>query len=341
VITERGRRDVAAGRAMAAGLTESLAYGVTTIGDITTESDDVSESAAAHLTLRLGEPRADRTGPDVFRFVEVIAFSRARADSALAAVKGRLEELSRARPNARLGISPHAPYTVSPNLLQELIVLACERKMPVAMHLAETTDELEFLRAGTGAFQSLLDERSMWDAAAVPRESRPLDYLRLLAKAPRALVIHGNYLDTEEHAYLATRRERMSLVYCPRTHEYFEHAPYPLAELVSAGVNVALGTDSRASNPDLDLLSEMRQVAQIHPKIDLHAILRMGTIAGAKALGCDDEIGTVAPGKLANLIAIPLTNDAGKTPNDMLDAILANPSRPTAVWFRGRQSSVM
>ena len=86
--------------------------------------------------------------------------------------------------------------------------------------------------------------------------------LRMLADAPRALVIHGNYLDDEELAFLAANRERMSLVYCPRTHAYFEHPPYPLAKHLKLGVRVALGTDSRASNPDLDLLAEMRHVAQ-------------------------------------------------------------------------------
>ncbi len=132
--------------------------------------------------------------------------------------------------------------------------------VPVAMHLAESREELDLLRDGTGPFQDLLDERSMWDPQAIPLGSRPLDYLRMLADAPRALVIHGNYLDDEELAFLGANRERMSLVYCPRTHAYFFHPPYPLGRALAAGVHVALGTDSRASNPDLSLLEEMRFV---------------------------------------------------------------------------------
>ena len=97
------------------------------------------------------------------------------------------------------------------------------------------------LRDGTGPFQELLEERSMWDAEAIPRGSRPLDYLRMLAEAPRALVIHGNYLDAEERAFLAEHADRMSLVYCPRTHAYFGHPPYPLAELLAAGVQRGAG----------------------------------------------------------------------------------------------------
>ena len=76
----------------------------------------------------------------------------------------------------------------------------------------------------------------------------------MLATAHRALVIHGNYLAGDEIDFVAAHRERMSLVYCPRTHAYFGHEPYPLAEMLAAGVRVAVGTDSRASNPDLRLL---------------------------------------------------------------------------------------
>jgi cytosine/adenosine deaminase-related metal-dependent hydrolase len=235
------------------------------------------------------------------------------------------------------GISPHAPYTVSPILLRQLVTLARTRNMPLAMHLAESREELAFLKTGTGPFQELLDERSMWDAEAVPRGSRPLDYLRLLADAPRALVIHGNYLNDEEMAFLAGKRERMSLVYCPRTHAFFQHEPYPLTAAIAAGVRVALGTDSRASNPDLDLLAEMRFVARAYPTIDPHDVLRMGTLLGAEALGREDEVGSLTPGKLANVVAVPLPEDLRGTPNDLLAAILAYGWPVSSVWLRGAE----
>src|SRR5437868_14871654 len=114
----------------------------------------------------------------------------------------------------RQGFSPHAPYTVSPRLLKELILIARHFDWPMAMHIAESREELELLRDGTGPFRELLEERSMWDEGAVPRGSQPLDYLRTLAKAPRAIVIHGNYLDYEELRFLGANRDRMSLVFC-------------------------------------------------------------------------------------------------------------------------------
>jgi cytosine/adenosine deaminase-related metal-dependent hydrolase len=317
VIAERAKRNFTPDVAIAAGLRESRTRGVTMLGEIAT--GDAVAYAESDATV----------------FVEVIGFSKARAESSLAATSARLEELKNIQPKLQTGISPHAPYTVSHQLLQQLIALARERHLPIAMHLAESAEELGFLRDGTGPFQTLLAERSMWDADAVPRGSRPLDYLRHLAHAPRALVIHGNFLDAEERSFLATHRDRMSLVYCPRTHEYFAHPVYPLAELLQAGVNVALGTDSRASNPDLNLLAEMRHIAQTYRSIDPHEILRIGTIAGAEALSRGHEMGSLGPGKLANLVAIPIPDEAAKSAEDALAAIFADQSLPSRVWRRG------
>jgi cytosine/adenosine deaminase-related metal-dependent hydrolase len=318
VIAERGRGDYQREDAIAAGLRESLRHGVTTIGEI----------AAGGMTTAYGDM-------EVTAFVEVIGFSRARANSALAAAVERIDEFQRAGNRSRLGLSPHAPYTVSPELLRSLIALAHERHLPVAMHVAESVDELELLHSGTGRFQELLDERSMWNEGAIPRGSRPLDYLRMLAEAPRALVIHGNYLGEDEWTFLARHCDRMSLIYCPRTHEYFAHPPYPLAQHLSAGVNVAIGTDSRASNPDLDLLAELRHVAGRHDDVAPDDILHMGTLAGAQALGRADEIGSITPGKLANLVAIPIPGDLGAAPSEVLAAMLADDAKPCEVWHRG------
>jgi len=264
--------------------------------------------------------------------IEVIGFSKARAASAFAAVSERLATArslllnpssSLLAPRASLGLSPHAPYTVSPDLLRKLIELAAAHGLPVAMHLAESIDELEFLADGSGPLRELLEERSMWDAQAIPRGSRPLDYLKMLADAPRALVIHGNYLGSEEHALLAEHSDRMSLVYCPRTHDYFRHERYPLTELLAAGVRVALGTDSRASNPDLSVLGEIRHVARTHPSVAPSTVLRLGTLAGAEALGRADTLGSITPGKRAHMVAVSLPADANGNPEDLLAALLA------------------
>jgi len=355
VIAERQGRIRTPADAIAAGLRESAASGVTTIGEIAANGwSGLNDSETADGPLPL----------HMVLFLEVIGFSRVRAASALAAVEERLADMrtcllapSRTghlsdqsirdqsisgqsiadQASIQLGLSPHAPYTVSPDLLRQLVALARRRDLPVAMHLAESADELDLLSAGTGPLQELLDERSMWDAGVIPHASRPLDYLKMQAEAPRALVIHGTYLDAEARSFLAARADRMSLVYCPRTHAYFKHAPYPLGELLAAGVRVALGTDSRASNPDLDLLAEMRFIARAHPNVSPHDNLRMGTLAGAEALGRGKETGSLTPGKLADLVAVPLPDDARGAPEELLAVLLAAAERPCAVWLRGHE----
>lgn len=320
VIAERGRGDTTAADTVAAGIEESVAAGVTTLGEIATAPFESYTSSDVHLTL----------------LSEVIGFSRARAASAFAAAKERFAAVV-TNPRLRQGVSPHAPYTVSPTLLERLIGLARQRDMPVAMHLAESPEELQFLAEGRGPFQELLEERSMWDADAIPLNSCPRDYLRMLSAAPRALVIHGNYLADDEREFLAAQSDHMSLVYCPRTHAYFQHSPYPLDELLATGVRVVLGTDSRASNPELSLFAEMRHVAKAHPSIAPAVILRMATLDGANALGWATEVGSLTPGKSADLVAVPLPPGASGAGNELLAAVLHSVEQPSGVWSHGRE----
>ncbi len=315
VIGTRHRGDRDATAAIRTGLRESLRGGVTTIGEISTTSP------SAYATF---------SGSNLSVFQEVIGFSAARVDSVQNDLEQRLA-VSIENSNLQMGISPHAPYTVHPQLLRSLVNVASERNLPMAMHLAESREELELLRSGTGPFQQLLADRSMWDAEAIPRDSTPLDYLRTLSTAPRVLVIHGNYLSDEEIAFLAEHRERMSVVFCPRTHAYFGHEPYRLEKMLAAGVRVALGTDSRASNPDLSLLSEMRFIAKQFSALAPAMILQMGTTHGAHALGLSDSTGELVAGKLADLVAIPCPADV-----DPLEAILFGDAEPSYVFVRGK-----
>ena len=306
VIADRGRGDRDAAAAIAVGLCESAAAGVTTIGEIATSPAPCYQVEGLPRTLL---------------FQEAIGFSAGRVDSVASEMERRVDAAGRSA-----GISPHAPYTVNPQLLVRLVDLAIDRQLPIAMHLAESREELQLLRDGSGPFQELLAERSMWDDAAIPRGSRPLDYLRQLARAPRSLAIHGNYFDADEIALAAAHRDRMSVVYCPRTHAYFEHKPYPLASMLDAGVRVALGTDSRASNPDLNLLSEVQDVASRFPQIDPAALLRMATLDAAEALGFGDLVGSLTPGKRAEIKVMRCDGDL----RDPYSALLTPNARLTS-----------
>ena len=118
--------------------------------------------------------------------------------------------------------------------------------------------------------------------------------------------------------FWARHRERMAVVYCPRTHDWFAHGAYPLEKMLAAGATVALGTDGRGSSPDLSLLAEMRFAARRHPAVGLDKILRMGTIDGARALGRGREIGSLEPGKQADLAIVALPDRDAADPHELL-----------------------
>jgi aminodeoxyfutalosine deaminase len=171
------------------------------------------------------------------------------------------------------------------------------------MHIAETGDELELLASRTGSLRTMLERRGVWHDDAWPAVVSIADYLQILATAPRALVVHGNYLTTRDMEIISEHRDRMSVIYCPRTHAYFEHSPHAYPEMIKRGINVALGTDSRASNPDLSVFEEMRAVAE-QGRIAPSEILKMGTINGSRALGLGDEFGSFKVGVGASLCKV-------------------------------------
>ncbi len=284
------------------GLRESLRHGTTTLADI--------------VQVGWSADRIEESGIDVTAFLELRGPTKERIPTAMENARRHLEA-AKTSTAWRPGLCPHAPYSVHPRLFAGPIVLSAVEHIPLSFHLAESQEEIELLREGTGPLRELLEELDAWEEGLITANARPLDYLRALP-AYRTLIIHGNYLDDEEIEFLGGWADRMSVVYCPRTHAHFAHDPYPLEKMLSVGVNVALGTDSRASSPDLSVLAEMRCVARRFPAIDRDVILRMGTLHGARALGRDQEIGTLEPGKLADLAVAALPNRDAGDPHELL-----------------------
>ncbi len=308
VIAHRRLAAFSPDEAVAAGLRESLGYGVTALGDI----------------IQPGQPSSN-SPPETDRFLELKAFTAA-------GVAGAMETARRHVVSERGGLCPHAPHTVHPDLLKAVVELSAAERVPVAMHLAESAEEMEFLLRGRGPFRGLLEKIGIQHGTLADHYARPLDYLRVLAGAHRALVVHGNYLDDEEIEFVGAHAERMSVVYCPRSHDWFLHAGYPLGKLLSAGASMALGTDGRCSTPDLSVLEEMRFAARRHPNVALDAILRLGTLGGAKALGRETEIGSISPGKLANLAIVALPDRQADDPHELI----FDSSEPIAgCYYRG------
>jgi cytosine/adenosine deaminase-related metal-dependent hydrolase len=284
---------------MRAGLAECQRYGTTLVGDIASQGLSWPQLAEAPLWAVV--------------FLELLGLSQERAKQAYQQARTWLET-RKATTTCRPGLSPHAPYSVRAELFSQVSQLLRQHKthgqeVPVAIHLAETEEELELLSSKSGPFVDFLVERGVWDPQGLV--ASPEEILRLFAPLPGALFIHGNYLDP-------AKVQGGTVVYCPRTHAAFGHRPHPVREFLARGARVALGTDSLASNPDLSVLAEARFLWHKHPDLPGETLLRMATLHGAEALGWDRITGSLAPGKSADLVILPLPNEEKDDPHELI-----------------------
>lgn len=256
-----------------------------------------------------GEPV--QHGVETIAFAETLGLSCERGDA-----KWELARQHLIRHGARSGVSPHAPYSTPPELIQRCVELARHYDRPLAMHVAESPAERELLATGGGPFADRLSAMGLnvepvfpWPASSGSRlaaghGSETLQLIQWLARSPTALLIHGNDLQTDEIAEIA-RHQNMSVVFCPRTHSFFAHDRHPVGRLVDAGINVALGTDSRASNPDLNLWREARFLLNHRQDLSPADVIAMATHHGAIALRRQSDFGSLSPNRIANWVSIP------------------------------------
>jgi len=236
-----------------------------------------------------------------------------------------LRDQWREQPLASFCLAPHAPYTVSDATFRKVAKLAAEVDVPVHIHLHETTGEIERSIAEHGL--------------------RPLARLeRLGLLGPGLIAVHGVHLDDSEIALLA--KHRASVAHCPSSNLKLASGFAPIAKLAAAGVNIALGTDGAASNNRLDLFEEMRlaallakAVAQDAGALPAQAALRAATLGGAAALGLETRIGSILPGKAADLAAVRLCGPALSPCYDPVSQLVYAAGRHDVsdVWVAGQQ----
>ena len=228
----------------------------------------------------------------------------------------------------RLGISPHAPYTVSTVLYREAARWARALHLPIALHLAESNEEVEFLRAGSGPFAAAWNRRGI----SLPEPGRtPVELVAGEGVlGPDVLCIHAVQLDADDVERLA--RSRAAVAHCPRANRRHGHGIAPLGQLLAAGVRVGLGTDSVGSVAPLDLLAEARAAREI-AWLTANEALALATIGGARALGLDAEIGTLTAGKRADVAVV----DLGPGPDPAERALAAQLGDVRAAYLGGRQ----
>lgn len=231
-----------------------------------------------------------------------------------------------------VGVTPHAPYTVPEHEIRAAIALADELGRPWTTHWAETVEEVEFLAGRTVALPEMLRLVLAQCRVETP-QLPPVEYLNRCCEGRSAGVLaHVNYIADEELNALARRGH--TVVYCPRAHHFFGHEPHPLPRLIAAGVRVALGTDSPASNDDVSMLAELHHVRRHAADPPSPAeLLRMATLNAARALRLECAIGSLEAGKQADVAAWR----CGPDETEPLRAWIESPADPLGVWVAGRR----
>lgn len=305
VMSYRGSRDELLTDALNMGIRQAEQTGTAAVGEIATY--DITQAPCAEH------------GVEVISFRELIGFGDDRISSAM---DSAIRHVAACRHiGLAPGLNPHAPYSIHPQLLRHTVDLAIAEDVPIAMHLAETESEVEFIQQGTGEFVTFLETLGIWQTGRVEHLTSVLDYLRELARTPRSLAVHCNYVTEDEKRFLADNKH-VHVVYCPRTHHYFQHPAHAWQEFVSLGASVAIGTDGRCSNPDLDMWQEAQLLWRLRQSsMPPSKILELVTLAGARALGVEKRFGSIEVGKLAMFAVADLSAvkpNGGSDPYDCL-----------------------
>jgi cytosine/adenosine deaminase-related metal-dependent hydrolase len=293
------------------GLSESLRLGTTLLGDIAATGASWQILADAPLRSVV--------------FYELLGLTKPRATLAYENALAWISAHSTTE-DCRPGLSPHAPYSAHLSLMADTPILALRYRCPLAIHLAESREELELLQERRGPFVPFLQELDVWEPTGLVR--RPEELLFLADVGVPTLFIHCNYLLPPERL-----PNNATIVYCPRTHSAFGHEPHPFRSFLARGIRVALGTDSLASNPDLSILSEMRHLHRHYPDVPGDVLLRMATLSGAEALDRASETGSLEAGKSADLVVVPLASGSDQDPHKR---VLESHLSVDSVLFRGQ-----
>lgn len=296
------------------GSAEALATGTTAIAD-------VCHNNRAWRTLKASPLRK-------VCFAEVTGIGPLE-EAALPRLERNLKGVRGSR-KLRFGLTPHAPYSVGEQLYRQVVAMARKRKWLVSTHLAETEAERQFLLRGSGRLFDFLMHMGLMNSSVKIAGCTPVAFAQRVGMFEGPCVLaHVNYVDDAEMKILAAGGA--SVVCCPRSNDFFGRSGHRYAEMLAAGVNVALGTDSLASNSSLDMIDEMRRLRS-EAKVDNQTILRMAALNGAKALGWSDRIGSLEPGKQADWIAVELPLETASP----LETILTSARRVLEVVVAGK-----
>jgi cytosine/adenosine deaminase-related metal-dependent hydrolase len=272
------------------------------------------------------EPQRELAGAAMagVSFLEVIGIGSGEphAVEALGGIQGAVTDGR----GPRLGVSPHAPYSCGLAVYRA----AARLDLPMATHLAETPEEIQFVDAAEGPLADFLKRLGLWDQRIGAHHAHPVDHLAEILAAKPILAAHLNFVEARHLALLA--EWKTTVAYCPRASAYFGHPAHRYRTMIDAGVNVALGTDGHMclDTPDrISVLDEMRLLYR-RDGTDPATLLHMATVAGATGLGIAPGLVTLEPGPVIGLIGAPFDSASAWDP---LRQVLMRDEAPQ--WIAG------
>lgn len=301
------------------GLEEGVRAGITTYAD-TCDSGVVFDAMIER-------------GVRGIMYQEVFGPDPGQCETSMAELRAKVALLrKRETPLVRVGISPHAPYTVSDLLFEAAAEYARDESLPMAIHVAEGELESRLVVDADGPFADGLRKRGI---AVRPRASSPIALLaKLDVLAARPLLIHC--VRAEPDAIASIAAARCGVAHCPASNAKLGHGIAPVLEMLAAGVAVGLGSDSVASNNRMDILEEARLAVLFQrarsgsfDALPAHQALELATLGGARAIGLDHRTGSLDVGKAADLAAFPLA-DVAPTTDPEAAAVFAIAGRPAS-----------
>ncbi len=285
------------------GALEALRSGITTVADI-------SESGASAAAVVASGLRAV-----VYR--EVSTMDKARIPTVMSQAAEDIDAWTSSADSdlVQVGIAPHAPYSCHPDLFRSVAEYAIEHALPVTTHLAGSKEEYQFVKYGSSAlavdYREMEPDRVPW----LPTGVSPVTYVAQwgLFDVENMLAVHCTQVDEADIDILASND--VSVAYCPRCNAKLGMGVMPLRRMLHAGVRIGIGTDSPASNNTMDVFDEMRIGLLIQRAIDANEqfhnarkFVKLGTLDAARALRMDHAVGSLEPGKQADVIAVDLSH---------------------------------
>jgi cytosine/adenosine deaminase-related metal-dependent hydrolase len=302
------------------GIREARASGTALLGDVSNTLITVTLLAEAAM-------------PAVV-FYELLKFDESDPNGRVQRARQQLQALPPFA-DVRTTIAPHAPYSVAP-LLFRAIRGDLDRHPfdPTTVHLAESEEEVQFLKTGGGPWRELLQAIGVWTSEWKPPGGSPVAYLADAGFLDsRVLVVHAVQCTAADISRLAAIG--CSIVACPRSNRHVGVGSPPLEGFYRAGAQVAFGTDSLASVEDLNLFSELAEARRIAPAIPARQLLESATLSGARALRFDGEVGSIEPGKRASLLAVSLPRGVA-APDDVEEYLVSGIEPSMIRWLDAR-----